>query len=121
LAVQASRFARKHSLRIGEIHAEGKDSTVADLRERNQMLSKIIRAPVDLAAVDPRAQIAAATELNKVEKVYDAGASDRQLVIILRDQPRVSDDKMQAIDVVDPKQIESHDAPEECNTSHNKP
>ena len=60
--------------------------------------------------IEVRDPVAAISELNKMEKVYDAGADNRQLVIILRDQPRISDDGMPAIDVTTQKPLESHDA-----------
>ncbi|MFA5107753.1 MAG: hypothetical protein WC497_05530 [Patescibacteria group bacterium] len=49
-------------------------------------------------------QVAAISELNKMEKVYVDGGGDRQLVIILRDAPRIGVEKP-AIDVSGPKRI----------------
>jgi len=60
--------------------------------------------------VEVRDQVQAIAELNKMDHVYDAGAGDHQLVIILRDQPNPDDDEMPAIDVSAPKQIASHGA-----------
>jgi len=46
-----------------------------------------------ITEVETRDPIAAISELNKMEKVYTDGSGDRQLVVILRDAPRIGVEK----------------------------
>ena len=60
-------------------------------------------------------QVAAITEMNKVEKVYDAGADNRQLVVILRQAPDPRTGEMPAIDAQSVARDVANSTPPELN------
>ena len=73
----ASRLASnvKVVARLKELNAKTEDDSVATVIERKQRLTKFIREDIesDKGVVIRKDNIAATTELNKMEKVYESG------------------------------------------------
>ncbi len=101
LSSQASRFAHKLSSRVKDIQAEAKKDCVFTIKRKREILEDIAEGRLKVkedGSATFRDRISAIDIDNKIEKVYDAGAGDQPLIIILREAPRIGTVEKPAID-----------------------